>query len=195
MGVEGPRYGAICSRPEAVKWDEALDPDERDPRILGEGPCNLIHVPKAKYDQHQFGVWLICRTCAVRLHYAPKNKAPQSTISLGPTPEVVRAAIVELGSTPGDQIDFNRFRGLIKIAQGRHQAARAEAKSKVAPATVLRAKSKAPAKAGPSTAPVYDLSSEAQWEKIPDSRVLDRWNILLRRLFKREVEIEEAMDL
>ena len=195
MSVVGPRYGATCLRPEAVKWEEALEPDDRDPRIMGEGPCNLIHESRAKYEQNQFGVWLICRTCDVRLHYAPKKGAPQSTISLGPTPEVVRAAIAELGTTPVAQIGFNRFRGVIKIVQGRHQADKFAALLKTVPETVLKAKCKASAKAQSSKAPVYDLTSEAQWEKIPDSRVLDRWNILLRRLFKREVEIEEAMDL
>ena len=62
MSVVGPRYGATCLRPEAVKWEEALEPDDRDPRILGEGPCNLIHEAKAKYDQNAMGVWLVCRT-------------------------------------------------------------------------------------------------------------------------------------
>ena len=124
MSVVGPRYGATCYRPEAVKWTEALEPDERDPRILGEGPCHQIHDARAKYDQNQYGVWLICRTCAVRLHYAPKKGAPQNTISLGPTPEVVRAVIAELGSTPVDTINANLFRGMIKIEQGRQQAAK-----------------------------------------------------------------------
>ena len=150
MSVVGPRYGTTCTRPEAVKWEEALEPDDRDPRILGEGPCNLIHTAVAKYQQNRFGVWLTCRTCAVRLHYAPKKGAPQNTISLGPTPEVVRAVIAELGNTPGDQIDDNRFRGMLKIEQGRRQAARAAAKSKEAP-PVMKAKSKAPARARPST--------------------------------------------
>ena len=195
MVVVGPRHGATCSRPEAVKWDEALEPDDRDPRILGEGPCHLIHEARLKYDQNQFGVWLICRTCAVRLHYAPKKGAPQNTISLGPTPEVVRAIIAELGTTPVDQIDFNRVRGLIKIEQGKRQAARAAAKAKEASDTVLKAKSKAPARAQtrPSSAPVYDLSSGAQPEE--DSPTFDRWNILLRRLLRRQKEIEEMMDL
>ena len=195
MSVVGPRYGATCLRPEAVKWEEALEPDDRDPRILGEGPCNLIHESRAKYEQNQFGVWLVCRTCAVRLHYAPKKGAPQNTISLGPTPEVVRAVIAELGSTPVGQIDFNRFRGMIKTEQGRQQAARAAATSKAAPKTVLKAKSKAPPKARPSSAPEYDLSSEAPPEEESDSPTLDRWNILLRRLFRKQLEIEEMMDL
>ena len=194
MSVVGPRYGATCTRPEAVKWEEALEPDERDPRILGEGPCNLIHTAKAKYEQNRFGAWLTCRTCAVRLHYAPKKGAPQNTISLGPTPEVVRAVIAELGNTPGDQIDDNRFRGMIKIEQGRRQAARAPAKSKAASETVLKAKSKAPARARPSSAPVYDLSSEAQSKEDSDSPTLDRWNILLRRLLKRQSEIDDMME-
>ena len=195
MSVVGPRYGATCLRPEAVKWEEALEPDDRDPRILGEGPCNLIHESRAKYEQNQFGVWLICRTCAVRLHYAPKKGAPQNTISLGPTPEVVRAVIAELGILPVDQIDFNRFRGMIKAVQGRHQAARAAAKSKAAPETVLKAKGKATPKARPTRAPVYDLSSEAQQEEDADSPTLDRWNILLRRLFQYQAEIDAMMDL
>ena len=190
----GPRYGATCLRPEAVIWEEGLDPDERDPRILGEGPCNLIHEARAKYDQNQFGVWLICRTCAARLHYAPKKGAPQNTISLGPTPEVVRAVISELGTLPVDRIDANRFRGLIKIEQGRRQAARAAAKAMAASVTVLKAKCKASSKARPSSAPVYDLSSEAQSKEDPDTQVVDRWNILLRRLFRRQLEIESMME-
>ena len=100
-------------------WNEGVEPDQRDPRILGEGPCNLIQQARAKYDQNAYGVWLICQTCAVRLHYAPKAGAPQNTISLGPTPEVVRAVIAELGDTPADQIDFHRFRGMIKVEQGK----------------------------------------------------------------------------
>ena len=198
MSVVGPRYGATCSRPEAVKWEEALEPDDRDPRILGEGPCNLIHEARAKYEQNQFGVWLTCRTCAVRLHYAPKKGAPQNTISLGPTPEVVRAVIAELGGTPGDQIDFNRFRGMIKTEQGRRQAeakAKAAAKSKAGPKAVPKAKSKASSTARPSKAPEYDLSSEVPPEEESDSPVLDRWNLLLRRLFRHELAIEEMMDL
>ena len=159
------------------------------------GPCHQIHDARAKYDQNQYGVWLICRTCAVRLHYAPKKGAPQNTISLGPTPEVVKAVIAELGSTPVDMIDANRFRGMIKIEQGKRQAARALAKAKAAAETVLRAKSKTTARGRPSNAPVYDLSSEARPKEDTDSPVLDRWNILLRRLFKQQLAIEEMMDL
>ena len=195
MSVVGPRYGATCLRPEAVKWEEALEPDDRDPRILGEGPCNLMHESRAKYEQNQFGVWLICRTCAVRLHYAPKKGAPQNTISLGPTPEVVRAVIADLVLTPVGQIDFNRFRGMIKIEQGRQQVDKAAAKSKAASMTVLKAKSKAPPKSRLRKAPEYDLSSEAQPEEDADSPALDRWNILLRRLFRNQLEIEEMTDL
>ena len=221
MGVVGPRYGATCLRPEAVKWEEALEPDDRDPRILGEGPCNQIHVSKAKYDQNQFGVWLSCRTCAVRLHYAPKKGAPQNTISPGPTPEVVRAVIGVLWNTPADQVDSNLFRGMIKIEQGRRQVARAAAKSRAFPEKVPsavpltprtlaehtemmrahqdllgKARSKAPPTARPSSAPVYDLSSpEAQPKEDTDSPTLDRWNILLRRLLRRQAEIEEMMEM
>ena len=195
MSVVGPRYGAICRHPEVVKWQEALEPDDRDPRILGEGPCNQMHEPMAKYNQNQFGVWLVCRTCAVRLHYAPKKGAPQNTISLGPTPEVVRAVITELGSTPVDKIDFNLFRGMIKIEQGRRQAARAKAKSKTDPEPVLKAKGKAPPKARPSSAPVYDLATETPRKEDQDSPTLDRWNILTRRLLRRQAEIEEMMEM
>ena len=196
MSVVGPRYGATCSRPEDVKWEEALEPDDRDPRILGEGPCNLIHEARTNYEQNQYGVWLTCRTCAVRLHYAPKKGAPQNTISLGPTPEVVRAVIAELGSTPGKQIDFNRFRGMIKTEQGRRQAeakAKAAAKSKAGPKAVPKAQSKASSSARPSQAPEYDLSSEVPPEE--DNPVIDKWNLLLRRLFRHEREIEEMMDM
>ena len=195
MSVVGPRYGATCLRPEAVKWEEALEPDDRDPRILGEGPCNLMHESRAKYEQNQFGVWLICRTCAVRLHYAPKKGAPRNTVSPGPTPEVVRAVIADLVLTPVGQIDFNRFRGMIKIEQGRQQVDKAAAKSKAASMTVLKAKSKAPPKSRLRKAPEYDLSSEAQPEEDADSPALDRWNILLRRLFRNQLEIEEMTDL
>ena len=190
----GPRYGATCLRPGAVNWEEGLEPDERDPRILGEGPCNLIHEAKAKYDQNQFGVWLTCRTCAARLHYAPKKGAPQNTITMGPIPEVVRAVITELGNLPVERIDSNRFRGLIKIEQGRRQAARMAATAKASPGTPLKAKSKAPAKARSSKAPEYDLSSEAP-EEDSGIRILDRWNILLRRLFRNQLEIKEMTDL
>ena len=203
MSLVGPRYGATCLRPEVVKWEEALEPDDRDPRIAGEGPCNLIHESRAKYDQNKFGVWLICRTCAVRLHYAPKKGAPQNTISHGPTPEVVRAVIKKLGNTPVDQIDSNRFLGMIKIEQGTRQAAMVaaamaaakarSAKARSAPETVLKAKSKAPAKARPNSASEYDLSSETQPKEDTDSPTLDRWSILLRRLFRRQLEIEELM--
>ena len=190
MSVVGPRYGATCLRPEAVKWEEALEPDDRDPRILGEGPCIMIHESRAKYEQNQFGVWLIYPTCAVRLHYAPKKGAPHNTISLGPTPEVVRAVIKELGSTPVDEIDFSRFRGMIKAEQGRQQAeaaAKTAVKTKADPKAVLKAKSKASFRARPSKAPVYDLSEDA------DSPTLDRWSILLRRLFRQQLEIEKEM--
>ena len=69
--------------------------------------------------------------------------------------------IAELGTKPVDQIDFNQVRGLIKVEQGKRQAARAAAKANEASETVLKAKSKAPARAQarPSSAPVYDLSS------------------------------------
>ena len=195
MSVVGPRYGTTCLRPEAVKWEEALEPDDRDPRIAGEGPCHLIHEARAKYEQNQFGVWLTCRTCAVRLHYAPKKGAPQTTISRGPTPEVVQAVIAQLGNTPGNQIDSNRFRGMIKIEQGRQQAeakAKAAAKSKTVPGTVPgavpKARSKAPSMARPSRAP------EPPEEDL-DSPALDRWNILLRKLFRHLKEVEEMMDM
>ena len=204
MSVVGPRYGATCLRPENVRWNEALEPDERDPRILGEGPCHHLHEARAKYEQNQFGAWLLCRTCAVRLHYAPKKGASQKEISLGRTPEVVRAVIAELGNTPVDQIDSNRFRGMIKIEQGRRQTDRATAKLKAASETVLKAKlgaaatdfCKPTAKARPTSAPRYhDLSSEASPKEDPDSPTLDGWNILLRRLLRQTAEIEAMMDL
>ena len=194
MSVVGPRYGATCLRPEAVKWEEALEPDDRDPRILGEGPCNLIHESKAKYDQNQYGVWLICRTCAVRLHYAGKKGAPQTAISLGPTPEVVRKVIAELGNTPVDQINANLFNGMIKAEQRRrHLEDRVKAtpnKPKEVPGTVPKARSKAPTKARPSKAPESDLSSEWLPVEDPDNPTLDKWNFLMRRLLRHLAEVE-----
>ena len=200
MSAVGPRFGATCLRPEAVKWEEGFEPDQRDPRILGEGPCGQMHEAKPKYEQNQWGVWLICRTCAVRLHYAPKKAAPQNTISLGPTPEVVRAVIANL--TPGDQIDYNRFRGMIKIEQGRRQAARAKARACASTPGEDRAPKTAPtskgtgstSKARPSRAPTYDLSSQAPQEEDENSPALDRWSILLRRLFRSQLEIEAMME-
>ena len=209
----GPLAGATCLRPEAVKWAEALEPDERDPRILGEGPCHLNHEPRTKYDQNRYGVWLICKICAVRLHYAPKKGAPQNTISLGPTPEVVRAAIAGFGNTPVGQIDFNRFRGMINIEQGRRQAqaksvtspkasaapAAAAPNPKTALKTVPKAQSKPKPKARPSKAPEFDLtswgdiSSEPPPEEEDDSPALDRWSILMRRVLRKQRELEETI--
>ena len=73
-------------------------------------------------------------------------------------------------------------------------AVRGAATVKASPGTPLKAKSKAPAKARSSKAPEYDLSSEAP-EEDSGIRILDRWNILLRRLFRNQLALEEMMEM
>ena len=86
MSVVGPRYGAICRHPEVVKWQEALEPDDRDPRILGEGPCNQIHEPMAKYNQNQFGSGWFARPAPSASTTLPRRGRRRTRYRLGQLP-------------------------------------------------------------------------------------------------------------
>ena len=75
-----------------------------DPRLLGEGPCGTLHelksegpqeVPKVSIHGNQFGRWVDCKVCAVRLGYWPRVGA-RGRPAGGPPPATVRAAFAVL---------------------------------------------------------------------------------------------------
>ena len=119
MASDGPILGAECKSQECYRWAEGIDPDDRDPRTLGLGPCGYKHTPEKKYRQNPpFCAWLWCRTCSLRLHYVPKEGAPAARKSLGPTPSVVTRVLERL-EEEGGPVTGNRVRGMIKEEQGK----------------------------------------------------------------------------
>ena len=75
-----------------------------DPRLLGEGPCGTVHELKSEGPQeapnvsihgNQFGRWVDCKVCALRLGYWPHVGA-RGRPAGGPQPATVRAAFAVL---------------------------------------------------------------------------------------------------
>lgn len=75
-----------------------------DPRLLGEGPCNALHelksegcqeLPDVSIHGNQYGRWVECKICALRLGYWPRTGA-RGRPAGGPMPDAVRAAFVVL---------------------------------------------------------------------------------------------------
>ncbi len=75
-----------------------------DPRLLGEGPCGTLHelksegpqeVPNVSIHGNQFGRWVDCKVCALRLGYWPRVGA-RGRPAGGPPPATVRAAFAVL---------------------------------------------------------------------------------------------------
>ena len=65
-----------------------------DPRNLG-WPCHGKHLP-GKEKGNQFGRWLDCKRCALRIYYKTTKQGHGERRTAGPTPEVVQTAMDEL---------------------------------------------------------------------------------------------------
>lgn len=104
------RSSATTNHGRAAAWHPGVDNDcdqERfvpvkadDPRLLGEGPCSTLHELKSEGPQelpdvtihgNQFGRWVECKVCALRLGYWPRVGA-RGRPAGGPPPDTVRAA-------------------------------------------------------------------------------------------------------
>jgi len=68
----------------SLALDSAVQQDQRDPRVLGQGPCGRSHeqplpldlrenLPYLKWSSNQYGRWADCQRCAVRLLYYPRQ--------------------------------------------------------------------------------------------------------------------------
>ena len=75
-----------------------------DPRLLGEGPCNALHelksegcqeLPDVSIHGNQYGRWVECKVCALRLGFWPRMGA-RGRPTAGPMPDAVRAAFAVL---------------------------------------------------------------------------------------------------
>ena len=113
-------YGRLANSKKEIDWSMAYQQDDRDPRAKGRGPCGLNHMPEQSYRSNQWGVWLNCEVCALRLHYAPTVGAPQTSLGLGPTPAHVQEMLSRLPINKSE-INGNLVRGLLKIVQGEAQ--------------------------------------------------------------------------
>ena len=195
-----------CPRPDLVDWESAHGPDPRDPRTLVDSrPCYGQHQPEAKYRANGYCLWLLCGKCSLRLHYVPKHGAPMTSVSAAPTPQTVRTALALLQDRTDDEINGNMMRGAIKMAQGAAQMrgrpgekAGAKAKAKAPPPPLPKAQARFPTSAAPMTPmPVRSQASSssaaAAAVESDDDKNVDRWNLLVRKLFRREVLIEAAL--
>ena len=68
----------------SLALDSAVQQDQRDPRVLGQGPCGRSHeqplpldlrenLPYLKWSSNQYGRRPDCQRCAVRLLYYPRQ--------------------------------------------------------------------------------------------------------------------------
>ena len=209
MSADGPLLGAECKEAHRFRWNEAVGPDDRDPRQIGEGPCGTIHQPEQKYRSNKYCAWLLCKTCSLRLQYVPAVGAPAAYVSLGPTPSTVSRVLRRLEDVDPQHITGNMVRGLIREEQGKDQAQHqsqgstpAPSNSKSSPKTTLKPKAKPKGKTGPkpSSAPskasgTATTQAAAEDSSDSDNPALARWSILLRRFLKYWTEIEVvAMD-
>jgi hypothetical protein len=110
---------------DKLKLDMALaqSQDPRDPRAQGKGPCESLRgeplTPRAtqapwsaKLKGNQYGRWMDCSKCGLRLMYWPavgySGKHRKQT-----NPEIVREALIELKNYPDKLIDHRLVRSII----------------------------------------------------------------------------------
>ena len=77
------KWEAPC-HDKSLDLNSATQQDPRDPRVLGQGPCENRHekalptdleveIPFLHWGSNQYGRWADCRTCALRLLYFPRR--------------------------------------------------------------------------------------------------------------------------
>ena len=206
-------YGRLVpTTKNAILWKDGYEADSRDPRTAGRGPCRFKHTPDRSYRNNQWGVWLNCEKCALRLHYVPLAGAPGTSIGLGATPAHVEEMLTRLQSFDESEINGNMVRGLLKTIQGEAQVRSSHKGGKNSSGTTTNNKEKASASSsGPSGkggvgaktrstneaaafstggyADEEPKAATASWEILgggddATGAVVDRWEILVRRLLK-----------
>ena len=203
MSADGPLLGAECKDQDRFRWNEAVGPDDRDPRQIGRGPCGTVHTPEKKYRSNKYRAWLLCQTCSLRLQYVPAAGAPAAYVSLGPTPSVVTRALNRLEGVDPQNVNGNMVRGLIREEQGKDQAQSStstpsNSKAGASPKATLKPKAKPKNRSGPKPSAATGTSKaggtattqEVAEESDSDNPVMARWSILLRRFLKYWTEIE-----
>ena len=185
-------FGRPANSKQEIDWSMAHKEDGRDPRAQGRGPCGRKHTPEQSYRGNQWGVWLNCEVCALRLHYAPTVGAPQTSLGLGPTPAHVEEMLSRLPRNKSE-INGNMVRGLLKIVQGEAQVRSSRSHGKNSTGTTTNSKEKASgasstneAAAGSQGSHGHEGKSAAtdRWEILEEdtTAAVDRWEILVRRL-------------
>ncbi|CAE7470265.1 unnamed protein product [Symbiodinium sp. CCMP2592] len=92
-----PKKGGYKSQP--LDWDRTVESDPRDPRHSGP-PCNGNHTPAKMYKgspsgANQYGEWVACERCLLRLRYTPRAGCHALHRSPGALPKDVQSAIQE----------------------------------------------------------------------------------------------------
>lgn len=102
--------------------------DERDPRVTG-WPCMNNHKP-GKAKGNQYGKWVHCETCGLRLEYLSKDGCTGQYRSAGPRPAVIKMAQQELIEIPIHKMNKYIMQGKIEEIQGRIKQERRPPKAK-----------------------------------------------------------------
>ncbi|CAE7794276.1 RE2 [Symbiodinium sp. CCMP2592] len=92
-----PKKGGYKSQP--LDWDRTVESDPRDPRHSGP-PCNGEHVPARMFKgspsgSNQYGQWIACERCLLRLSYTPRAGCHALHRSPGALPKDVQSAVKE----------------------------------------------------------------------------------------------------
>ena len=91
---------------------------ELDPRMTG-WPCGGCHKP-GKDKSNKSATWQSCDRCGLRLKYVTKAKATGETRAIGPPPDQVAAAQMELQLVyDADQMNEKIFNGKLMELRGR----------------------------------------------------------------------------
>ena len=191
-------YGRLANSKKEIDWSMAYQQDDRDPRAKGRGPCGLNHTPEKSYRSNQWGVWLNCEVCALRLHYAPTVGAPQTSLGLGPTPAHVQEMLSRLPINKSE-INGNLVRGLLKIVQGEAQVRSSKTTKNQDKAAAASRGPSAQQGAGAKTVSTNEAAASStargghkgasaatdRWEVLGEetTAATDRWEILVRRLY------------
>ena len=92
-----PKKQGIKSAP--LDWDRTTEADPRDPRFSGP-PCRGERKPAGMYKgspsgSNQYGKWVVCEVCNLRLSYTPRAGCHGLTRSPGALPSDVKTALNE----------------------------------------------------------------------------------------------------
>ena len=92
-----PKKQGIRSAP--LDWERTTEADPRDPRFSGP-PCHGEHRPAGMYKgspsgSNQYGKWVVCDVCKLRLSYTPRAGCHGLTRSPGALPSDVKTALNE----------------------------------------------------------------------------------------------------